>query len=131
MAAPTAAVFIGAAAPVKATTPVFDPVKATTLFDATPDAPVALDGDLIEAPDEPGTPGRTDDVVGIAGTGVTVGLVEAEPEVTVTMTVTGEHEEQVRHAVPVILGEKGLPLVGAAIPEEVRGVGIDAPDFIR
>lgn len=116
----------------KATAPVFDPVNASTLFDATPDAPVTLDGNPIEALDEPERPDRMDDVAGIAGTGVSVGLVDAEePEVTVTMTVTGEHEEQVGHADPVTMGEKGLPLVGAAIPDEGRGVGTDAPDFTR
>ncbi len=113
----------------KATTPGFDPLKARTLLDATPDAPVALDGNPTEAPDEAGKPAREDDVPSVAGLGVTVGLMEAEeePEVTVTMTVTGEHDGQVGHAVPLAVGYKGLPLLDAAVPDEVRGVELNAP----
>jgi hypothetical protein len=76
--------------------PVFDPVKAATPLEA----PVLSEPtDALVALDELGRPvdAREIDVAG-------VGLVDGEPDVTVTTTVTGEHDGQVGHAAPLALG---------------------------
>ena len=89
--------------------PLFDPVKATMLLDAVPLATV----DLPET-------GKAGDPEAVDGLGKPVDGLEGEPEVTVTITVMGEHDGQVGHAFPLALGKGGFPLVGTAVRDEVR-----------
>ena len=118
-ATPTAAVFIGAAAPVKAIGAPVDlvPVKTATLLEAVPLGTEAVGAvpTALGNPAEVGT--RPTDGLGKpvdANVGLDDNEPVDEPAVTVTMTVTGEHDEAWK--MPFVL-------VGAAVPVEVRETG--------